>query len=153
MKNIFVLIFAAIMIGCSGNPNEVPTNEKTNIASKFITDISSLESYTEKDVNPISQFIEQANKTADESLQLTKANVQLLLTKAQDYQHAVITTGDHTIIKIIDFDDCKQSGSWGTCMPKAKGYIKKGELVPQNDYINNIIGRPDNEERMLFLFK
>ena len=48
--------------------------------------------------------------------------------------------------------DCIQSGSWGACMPYAKGYIKKGSLIEKEDYINNIIGIPDSQLRKVYLF-
>ena len=38
-------------------------------------------------------------------------------------------------------------------MPKVSGYIKKGELQYQNDFMNNVIGLPDNQERYMYLFE
>jgi hypothetical protein len=38
-------------------------------------------------------------------------------------------------------------------MPRAAGYVKKGDLVYMNDYVNNVIGAPDAQKRMLYLFK
>jgi len=64
----------------------------------------------------------------------------------------VVTVGFHTIVKVSDFENCIQSGFWGVCMPYAEGYIQKGSLAPQKDYLNNIIGKPDAQERMMFLF-
>ena len=63
-----------------------------------------------------------------------------------------IIVANHTVIKITDFNDCKPSASWGTCMPMAEGYIKKGVLQHEKDYCNNIIGLPDNQKRTLYLF-
>jgi len=37
-------------------------------------------------------------------------------------------------------------------MPHAEGYIKKGGLTYKKDYINNIIGLPDAQERTMYLF-
>ena len=37
-------------------------------------------------------------------------------------------------------------------MPKAEGYIKKGSLNYNNDFANNIIGVPDNQKRIMYLF-
>ena len=84
---------------------------------------------------------------------MDKNNIETVLTEAKTYKNCVIITGNHTIVKILDFDDCKQSSSWGYCMPTAEGYIKKGELVSQEDYINNIIGRPDAQKRTVYLFE
>jgi hypothetical protein len=37
-------------------------------------------------------------------------------------------------------------------MPYVEGYVKKGELQPKADYANNIIGLPDTQERIMYLF-
>ena len=82
---------------------------------------------------------------------VNKDNIKDALAKAKDFKNVVITVDNHTIVK-LDVNDCKPSSAWSACMPKAEGYIKKGDLVYQNDYANNIIGLPDGQERLLFLF-
>lgn len=139
------------VFSCSSNETETTTENA--IVTSFLTDISSLEDNNAKGANPIADFIAEAKQTADKSGNLTKDNINELLVSAKDYKYCVITTGDHTIVKITDLEDCKQSGSWGACIPFAKGYIKKGDLEKQADYMNNIIGRPDNQERLIFFFK
>ena len=69
-------------------------------------------------------------------------------------KHAIdaIISGNHTIITVIDYDNCKQSASWGACMPFTEGYIKKGKLEHQEDYMNNIVGLPDSQKRTAYLF-
>ena len=74
------------------------------------------------------------------------------MSSAKEYSNLVITTGNHTIVKIIDINNCKQSGAWGVCMPFANGYIKKGELIWQEGYINNSIGIPDSQVRKAYFF-
>jgi hypothetical protein len=37
-------------------------------------------------------------------------------------------------------------------MPKCEGYIKKGKLNYKSNYMNNIIGIPDNQERVAYFF-
>lgn len=101
---------------------------------------------------PIISFKKFADTEADKSIILSKKNISSSLTKVKKFKYCIITVGTHTIIKVSDFKNCKQSGAWGTCMPIAEGYIKKGTLKHQNDFINNIIGLPDNQERTMYLF-
>lgn len=154
MKNIalFLLLFIAISACNNESTESTDLGEKgnTSIVADFLDDISSLESI--ENVNPIVLFQESAENNAAEVISFSKDNIEDVLSKAKKYKHCVITIEDHTIIKITDIEDCTQSGSWGACMPFAKGYIKKGELVSQNDYINNIIGMPDSQERIMYLF-
>lgn len=144
---------AITVFSCSSNETETATTTENVIVVNFLNDISTLEDNATEGKNPIVTFIAEAKQTADKSDNLTKANINDLLAEAKAYKHCVITTGDHTIVKITDLSDCKQSGSWGACIPFAEGYIKKGDLEKQKDYLNNIIGRPDDQERMMFLFK
>ncbi|NMH87618.1 hypothetical protein [Flavivirga algicola] len=126
------------------------TNSDSDIISKFLTDISTLEKVENK--NPISLFQELAEDKASKVMAVSKDNIKDILSSAKEHSNCVITTGDHTIVKIIDINNCKQSGTWGACMPFAKGYIKKGELIVQEDYINNIIGIPDTQVRKAYFF-
>ncbi|AUP79311.1 hypothetical protein [Flavivirga eckloniae] len=125
-------------------------NSNSNIVSEFLADIKTLEDV--KGQNPISSFQKLAEEKASKVLTVSKDNIKEVLASAKEYSNCVITTGDHTIVKISDITDCKPSGSWGACMPFAKGYIKKGELILQEDYINNIIGIPDSQDRKAYLF-
>ena len=153
MKKILIVLTAITVISCSSNETETTTNVENGFIANFLNDISSLEDNIAKGKNPIADFIAEAKQTADKSDNLTKDNINELLAEAKNYSHCVITTGDHTIVKITDLENCKQSGSWGACIPFAEGYIKKGDLVKQADYMNNIIGKPDDQERIIFLFK
>ncbi|MCK4678142.1 MAG: hypothetical protein KAT48_08435 [Bacteroidales bacterium] len=125
---------------------------KANTIKEFLTDVISLENERVSSDTPIKSFNEIAKTKAAKTIIITKENIKESLTEAKDYKYCVITVGLHTIVKVSDFENCIQSGSWGTCMPYAEGYIQKGSLVPQKDYLNNIIGRPDAQERMMFLF-
>ncbi len=136
--------------------SSIKTETKTNIdsnsdiISKFLADISILKEVEDK--NPIVLFQKLAKDKASKVLTVSKDNMKDILSSAKKYSNCVITTGDHTIVKIIDINNCKQSRSWEACMPFAKGYIKKGEFILQEDYINNIIGIPDSQVRKAYLF-
>lgn len=134
----------------SDNIRTAVTNN-SRLLTRLLRDIASIE--TETSENPIAEFSEIAKEQADEMISLNKGNAASVFEKAIDYQHCFIVTEDHTIAKIISFTNCQTSGSWGTCMPRAVGYIKKGDFTHQEGYVNNIIGRPDNQSRTVFLFK
>ncbi|WP_034060465.1 hypothetical protein [Lacinutrix jangbogonensis] len=167
MKKISILLIFIIALSCKKETKPVKTKvetkttqttipkskEKTTVKITtivFLKDVKSLEKDTSK--NPIENFKKRASGSVKRVIKINKNNIEASLIKAKDYKYAVITVGDYTILKITDLDNCKPSGSWKACMPKGEGYIKKGKLIYQNDYINNIIGLPDNKERLLYLF-
>ena len=77
----------------------------------------------------------------------------IFLEEVKNYSYCIIFVSNHTLVKVNDFNDCIQSGSWGACMPKGKGYIIKGKWNYKEDYINNIIGRAgDGQKRVAYLF-
>lgn len=121
-----------------------------SIVHNFLTDVSSLEKTGM--ANPITAFQQVAETQADKVITLTKENIQEVLDLASSYKNCVITTDDHTIIKITDLNNCTQSGTWGACMPFVKGYIKKGDLQPQQDYMNNVIGTSETQTRKAYFF-
>ena len=148
MKTVTLFIVLILSISCSKT-----TKQDDNIIPglevlKNIKSINKLKGKT-----PIISFKNYAISEADKTITLSKKNITTSLTRAKEYKYCIIIVGAHTIIKILDFKDCKQTGSWGTCMPKAEGYIKKGVLKYKKDFINNIIGLPDNQERTMYLFK
>ena len=130
---------------------EVTRTNKSALVSGFLNNISSLEDVEGKK-NPIVMFQELAANEANEVISISKDNIEDVLSKAKRYKNCVLTVKDHTIVKITDVNDCKQSGSWAACMPYATGYIKKGDLIFQEDYINNIIGLPNSQERIAYFF-
>ena len=137
------------LISCS---NEQSNKTIDPIVSSFLEETATLKDFTVNKENPITRFIAEAKHSAAISEKIDKQNINALLLKAKEYKHCVITTGNHTIVKIMNLEDCKDSGSWGACMPKAEGFIKKNKLIAQKDYINNIIGRPDDQVRTCFMF-
>ncbi|MCH8329956.1 MAG: hypothetical protein IH946_01010 [Bacteroidetes bacterium] len=149
MKNITLLAMLTLIISCSTEEAKEDISE-SNIVTSFLNDVTSLEKEDSK--TPILKFQEIANTSADKVVAINKENITALLSEAKGYKYCVITTGDHTIVKIEDLSNCKQSGSWAACMPYAEGYIKKGKLIFKKDYINNIIGTPDGQKRTAYLF-
>ncbi|UTW61578.1 hypothetical protein KFE98_16395 [bacterium SCSIO 12741] len=151
MKYLAPFVLALFMWSCSGNSGSGESQDQSAVVSDFLTDVSSFEDFKSK--TPIKDFAAMADDASFKSKDLDKDNVMEILSEARAYTHVVIIVEDHTLVRIVELKDCKQSGSWGACMPKAEGYIKKGDLVYQNDYINNIIGRPDDQKRTVYMFK
>ena len=120
-------------------------------AISFLNDSKSLP-HTEG-ANPIEEFKKAADATATRSRSFNKRNAQSLLDDAKTFSHCAIIVENHTVIKINDYYDCKQSNTWDACMPIGEGYIKKGELEFQKDYISNIIGMPDKQKRTIYYFQ
>jgi hypothetical protein len=148
MKTVQILVFvlaSSFLISCGSETEKSGSNQ---VITDFLNDIHSLE----KVENPIASFQEMAEQSANKVMSLETGNIKDIFQEAKSYSHCVIVTGNHTIVIIDDLENCKTSASWGECMPYAKGYIKKGELVYQEDYINNIIGRPDTQKRTVYLF-
>ena len=151
---IYLLSFASILfIGCNSKTDVNPEEDQVqdNIVSKFLIDVNSLESDT--NTNPIVAFKDLAEEIAEDKMIVSKKNIKKVLIKSKEYSNCVIVTGSHTIVKILSFDNCQQSGSWEACMPTVGGYIKKGKLNYKKDFMNNVIGKPDKQERVAYFFK
>ena len=151
-KILMFFFTSLIIIGCNSKTypeTELFTNKK-NIVSEFLRDINSLKSDT--NINPIAAFKEMAKDLATEIIVVSKDNIESILIKSRDYSNCVVVTANHTIVKIKSVDDCQQSGSWKVCMPYVEGYIKKGKLDYKKDYMNNVIGTPDRQERVAYFF-
>lgn len=167
MKSFTILLLLLITFSCKDEnkttETSVETDAKTEITNTkvksktvtnnssiaFLSNVKSLEN--DNSANPIETFQKTAKNSAKAIINLNKETIKTALEKAKSYTSAVITVENHTIVK-LNLEDCKPSGAWASCMPKAEGYIKKGELVYQNDYANNIIGLPDSQKRLLYLF-
>ena len=155
MKNFLLFIFSLlVLVSCENSTasNNIATNkEKPNTVSLFLADVQSILLDTNK--NPIVTFSELAKDISEKNIRLKKNNIASALEEAKKYSNGVIVVENHTIVKLISFDDCQKSGSWGVCMPKGEGFIKKGNLNYKSDYLNNIIGIPSSKNVTLFLFK
>ena len=151
INNIAILFFASVVIiGCDSKTKLKGDGNENNVVSNFLSDVKSLESDT--NTNSIVAFKELAEEIADNKMVVSKKNIKKVLIKSKDYSNCVIVTGNHTIVKIISFDNCQQSGSWEACMPFVEGYIKKGKLNYKKDYMNNVIGTPDGQQRVAYFF-
>ncbi|MAX82113.1 MAG: hypothetical protein CL843_18280 [Crocinitomicaceae bacterium] len=149
-KTVLAAVLCAALWSCSNENGSSSESTETAVVTEFLQDVSSLEGQTK----PIQTFVTEAEEAADKTMFVNKANIKEVLDAAKEYAHLVIVTGNHTIVSIDQegLENCRQSGSWGACMPYAEGYIKKGDLVFQADYINNIIGIPDGQERTAYFF-
>ena len=151
INNIAILFFASVVIiGCDSKTKLKEDGNENNVVSNFLSDVKSLEIDT--NTNSIVAFKELAEEIADNKMVISKKNIKKVLIKSKDYSNCVIVTGNHTIVKIISFDNCQQSGSWEACMPFVEGYIKKGKLNYKKDYMNNVIGTPDGQQRVAYFF-
>lgn len=151
MKNTIYLLILLFSIACSSNTENKKKNSfESEYVQNILNDISTIEQVDS--VNPILLFKRLAKQDAKMILSISADNMDMILREAKAFRHCIITTGDHTLIKITDLENCQQSGSWKVCMPYAKGYIKKQTYTYQEDFVNNLIGIPDDQERKAFLF-
>lgn len=149
MRKLPVVLILLVMMSCSSN-NESESSS-SRMVTNFMNDIRSLDRIESKNV--ISDFATEAKKIADETMDLDKETMFDFLALGKEYSHGIIIVGNHTIVRIDDFENCNQSSSWAACMPFGEGYIKKGDLEFKKEFINNIIGRPDKQKRVGYLFK
>ncbi len=126
---------------------------KDAVIIELIGDVLTVNSGEISPYSPISSFNKLAGAKADKSIILTKENIQESLNEAQNYGSCFITVGTHTIVRVTNFKASVKSGSWGVNMPYGKGFVQKGDLTTKEGYINNIIGTPDSQRRIMFLFK
>lgn len=151
INNIAILFFASVVIiGCDRKTKLKEDGNENNVVSNFLSDVKSLEIDT--NTNSIVAFKELVEEIADNKMVISKKNIKKVLIKSKDYSSCVIVIGNHTIVKIISFDNCQKSGSWEACMPFVEGYINKGKLNYKKDYMNNVIGTPDGQQRVAYFF-
>ncbi len=142
--SLFFLIVSVVGLSQEHKP-ELIMNLTEGVISVDLTELN--------ESSPISSINKLAYEQAVKSIVLTKDNIAESLNEAKSYKSFIVTVGVHTIVVVNDFSKSIMSGSWGTRMPWGKGYIQKGTLNYKEDYINNLIGVPDMQRRMMFLFK
>ena len=129
-------------------------NNKSKELQLFVQNIVTVKESQLTGVEPIAQLQSILSENADKSMPISKSNIKEALADAKNFGNILIIVGKHTIVMIESLEDCKPSGSWGTCMPKGKALIQKsGVFTEKEDYINNLMGIPDEQSRTLFLFK
>lgn len=127
---------------------------KSEILSNFLNDILTIEAANLTSSEPIAGLAALAAEQSVKSMELTKENVEDALKQAAGYAHSIIIVGAHTVVRITDLNDCRRSGAWAACMPMGRGYVQKAGILHQKqDYINNIIGIPDQQTRTIYFFK
>ncbi len=144
------ITFLLALIFASG----VFAQDKAETLKTFLSGVMTINPATLDKGEPLISVAALADSLADQSMQLTKDNIGEALKEAANYANTIIIVHPHTIVRITDLNDCRQSGAWKTCMPMGKGYIQKqGTLHEKQDYINNIIGVPDGQSRTIYFFK
>lgn len=151
MKNLLLVAFLTFLVSCGNETTqEEKVTQEDNIVVQFLKEINSLKDFESK--TPVADFQKEVELVAQKAISFNKDNIKTVLEEASNYKSWIIIVEDHTILKIKDLTNCKPSGSWGTCMPMGEGLIKKGAFVNKEDYINNIIGLPDNQKRIIYFF-
>lgn len=148
-KSILLLLVAVLLFNLSYSQNK-----KSENLTEFLDGVVEIDPQKLSGSEPINQLDKILTEKAAKTIILTKENIVISLEEAKNYDKILITVGVHTLVRIKDMNDCKRSGSWGVCMPIGVGLIQKsGIFENQTDYINNLIGIPDGQNRKMYLFK
>jgi hypothetical protein len=145
MKKFTTTLLAILILNVM---HSTAQENKAETMKQFVKDIPSLAS---EKITTIDGLVEASKKKASKTIVLTKDNIAESLKEANG-KTCIIVVEKHTFVKFSDTKKCNTSGSWGACMPYGEGYIQNVNLKSVNDYINNIIGKPDTQNRTLFIF-
>lgn len=147
MKKFIIVLLVAFSL-----PSQAQ-NTKTAILEQFISDIITIDGESLDQQQPIITINEIAQAKADKAIEITRESIGRSLLEAKRFKHCLISIDGHTLIRVMNFKDNSPSGAWHTAMPFCKGYIQRsGLLYEKEDYLKNIIGRPDSQVRMMYLF-
>jgi len=147
MKKFIILLTIAFTLSSQAQES------KTTVLKEFLSDIINLDDKVFNEALPITSFKQLAQDNAAEIIKITHKNIKLALSEAKRFKHCLIIVENHTLIRIVDYEDCSPSNCWATCMPLSKAYIQKaGLLNEKNDYLKNVLGCPDSQKRMIYLF-
>ena len=128
-------------------------NTKITVLKQFLSDLINFDGRAINEDQPIISISPMAHENAAEIIIITRENMNLALIEAKTFKHCLIIGEHHTVIRIVDNEDCSPSNLWGTSMPLSRAYIqRKGVLVEKKDYLKNLIGRPDSQVRTMYLF-
>lgn len=149
MKSTALILASFLLFGLTTIKAQ---DDNAAVVKDFLKEIPSASGEKINAHAPVASVDAIAKKNAAKTVSITKDNIGSALSDAKQFKYGILVVGEHTFVKITDFKKCNTSNSWGACMPYGEGYIKKGTLVSQKDFINNIIGRPDSQARTLYLF-
>ncbi len=145
------LLIIGLLIAISIHTLQAQDN-KAELVKGLISDVIEVQPGDLNEHSPISSINRLVFAKAEKTISLSKENFKASLQEAKSYKSCIITVGIHTIVLITDLNKTTYSGSWGCAMPFGKGYVQKGTLNFKEDYINNIMGTPDSQRRIMFLF-
>ncbi|MCT4591005.1 MAG: hypothetical protein N4A71_24500 [Carboxylicivirga sp.] len=148
MNKLNLLIIALLFSVASS----LSAQTKVETLTEFLDGIIKFENASINEGTPNKDIKALAAEQAELSNDLTKENIKEILETAKSYHFCVITVGVHTIVRITDLEYTQMSGSWGAKMPMGEGYVQKNGLTLKNNYINNIIGTPNSQERKVYFF-
>ncbi|MCZ4693390.1 hypothetical protein DWB61_01625 [Ancylomarina euxinus] len=147
MKKFLIILIMACTLSSQAQ------NAKITVLKQFLSDLINFDSIAFNEEQPIISISQMAHDNAAEIIKITRENIKLALIEAKSFKHCLIICEHHTLIRIVDNEDCNLSNLWGTCMPLSRAYIqRKGALSEKKDYLKNLIGRPDSKKRTMYLF-
>jgi hypothetical protein len=145
----FCILIFIVAIGSS-----CKTADNNTEVSRFVSDVFSINPDELTGSDPIVRISNYASQKADKMISIDKTNIAEAMLEASKYKNSVLVVGNHTLIRIKKFDDCQKSTAWAANMPKGTALVRKnGAFEKHSDYINNLMGRPDGQSRMLYLFR
>lgn len=157
MKKLLTAFTLLLIFACDSDKTKTTTTEisntphKTSVVNTFLKNPEALADFE----HPIQRFKEEATKKASTIIDFNKDNLGSILKEASGSAKTyVFLVADHTLVKLTDINNTKRSGSWGLAMPLVSGYIKKKTegMVYQEDYMNQLIGIPDGQTRIVYIF-
>jgi len=147
MKKFIIILIMACSLSSQAQ------NTKITVLKQFLSDLINFDGRVFNEEQPIISISSMAHEKAAEIIIITRENIKLALIEAKTFKHCLIIGEHHTLIRIIDNEDCSPSNLWRTSMPLSRAYIqKKGVLDEKKDYLNKLIGRPDSQIRTMYLF-
>lgn len=147
MKKFIIILLVACSLSSQAQ------NAKITVLKQFLSDLINFDGKAFNEEQPIISISQMAHNNAAEIIKITRENIKLALIEAKSFKHCLIISEHHTLIRIVDNEDCSPSYLWGTCMPLSRAYIQKnGVFDEKKDYLKNVIGRPDSQKRTMYLF-
>ncbi|MGZ2368923.1 hypothetical protein ACXR6G_03980 [Ancylomarina sp. YFZ004] len=147
MKKFIIILSMACSLSCQAQ------NTKITVLKEFLSDFINFDGKALNEAQPIISISQMAHENAAEIIKISRENIKLALVEAKSFKHCLIIGDHHTLIRIVDNEDCSLSNLWGVPMPLSRAYIQRdGVLNETKDYLKNLIGRPDSQKRTMYLF-